>query len=302
MVQMKYLVTGGAGFIGSHIARALLALGHKVAIIDDLSNSKKESVPEGAEFFEGTITDKNLLKKAMENCDGVFHLAALVSVPKSMEDPKYTLEVNALGTLRILEVMRELKVKKIVYSGTSAAYGDQGSTKKTEDMTPQTLSPYAYAKLESEYLIKTYGHLYGMQSVIFRYFNVFGPGQDPSSPYSAVIALFTSKIQKGENISIFGDGKQTRDFVFVDDVVNANLLAMNSSLTGEVINIGRGESISILDLISVLGKIFNKKIEPEFKAPRAGDIVHSCADISKARNLLKFEPKVGLEEGLRRCL
>ncbi|MBI4127253.1 NAD-dependent epimerase/dehydratase family protein [Candidatus Peregrinibacteria bacterium] len=299
---MKYLVTGGAGFIGSHVARALLALGHKVAIIDDLSNSKKESVPKGAEFFQGTITDKNLLKKAMQNCDGVFHLAALVSVPKSMENPKYTLEVNALGTLRILEVMRELGVKKIVYSGTSAAYGDQGSAKNTEDMNPQTLSPYAYAKLESEYLIKTYGHLYGIQSVIFRYFNVFGPGQDPSSPYSAVIALFTSKIQKGENISIFGDGKQTRDFVFVDDVVNANLLAMNSSLRGEVINIGRGESISILDLISVLGKIFNKKIEPEFKAPRHGDIVHSCADISKARVILGFDPKVNLEDGLRRYL
>ncbi len=296
---MKYLVTGGAGFIGSHIARALLALGHKVAIIDDLSNSKKENIPAVAEFFEGSITDQNLLKQAMQNCAGVFHLAALVSVPKSIENPKYTLEVNALGTLRILEAMRELKVKKIVYSGTSAVYGDQGSAKNTEDMTPQTLSPYAYAKLESEYLIKTYGHLYGIQSVIFRYFNVFGPGQDPSSPYSAVIALFIDKIQKGEQITIFGDGKQTRDFVFVDDVVNANLHAMNSQVNAEVINIGRGESISILDLIEVLGKIFNKKIEPEFKAPRAGDILHSCADISKARNLLKFAPKTSLQEGLR---
>ncbi len=299
---MKYLVTGGAGFIGSHIARALLALGHKVAIIDDLSNSKKENVPEGAEFFQGSITDKTLLKASLRDVDGVFHLAALVSVPKSMEDPKYTLEVNALGTLRILEVMRELKVKKIVYSGTSAAYGDQGSAKNTEDMTPQTLSPYAYSKLESEYLIKTYGHLYGIQSVIFRYFNVFGPGQDPSSPYSAVIALFTSKIQKGEKISVYGDGKQTRDFIFVDDVVAANLLAMNSSVNNEVINIGRGESISILDLISVLGKIFNQKIEPEFKAPRSGDILHSCADVSKARKLLSFDPKVNLEEGLRRFI
>lgn len=299
---MKCLVTGGAGFIGSHIARELLKQGHQVAIIDDLSNSKKENVPVGAEFFEGSITDANLVRESMQNCDGVFHLAALVSVPKSMADPKYTLEVNALGTLRILEAMRELKIKKIVYSSTSAVYGDQGSTKNTEDMTPQTLSPYAYAKLESEYLIKTYSYLYGIESVIFRYFNVFGPGQDPSSPYSAVIALFTDKIKKGEKISVYGDGSQTRDFVFVDDVVNANLLAMNSSVSAEVMNIGRGESISILDLIAVFGKIFGQKIEPDFKAPRVGDIVHSCADISKARNLLGFEPKVNLEEGLIKCL
>ena len=169
-------------------------------------------------------------------------------------------------------------------------------------MTPQTLSPYAYAKLESEYLIKTYSHLYGIQSVIFRYFNVFGPGQDPSSPYSAVIALFTDKIQKSEKISVYGNGSQTLDFIFVDDVVNANLLAMNSSVTAEVMNIGRGESISILDLISTLGKIFDRKIEPQFKSPRVGDIVHSCADISKARNLLGFDPKVTLDEGLRKCL
>ncbi len=299
---MKYLVTGGAGFIGSHIARELLKQGHQVTIIDDLSNSKKENVPVGAEFFEGSITDANLVRESMQNCDGVFHLAALVSVPKSMADPKYTLEVNALGTLRILEAMRELKIKKIVYSSTSAVYGDQGSAKNTEDMTPQTLSPYAYAKLESEYLIKTYSHLYGIQSVIFRYFNVFGPGQDPSSPYSAVIALFTDKIQKSEKISVYGNGSQTRDFIFVDDVVNANLLAMNSSVTAEVMNIGRGESISILDLISTLGKIFDRKIEPQFKSPRVGDIVHSCADISKARNLLGFDPKVTLDEGLRKCL
>ncbi len=299
---MKYLVTGGAGFIGSHIARALLAQGHKVAIIDDLSNSKIENVPAAAEFFQGSITDKNLLRESMQNCDGVFHLAALVSVPKSMADPKYTLEVNALGTLQILEAMRELKIKKIVYSSTSAVYGDQGSVKNTEDMTPQTLSPYAYAKLESEYLIKTYSHLYGIQSVIFRYFNVFGPGQDPSSPYSAVIALFSDKIKKGEKISVYGDGSQTRDFIFVDDVVNANLLAMNSSVSGEVMNIGRGESISILDLISTLAKIHNSEIDPEFKSPRVGDIVHSCADISKARKLLGFNPKVTLDEGLRKCL
>lgn len=299
---MKYLVTGGAGFIGSHISRALLALGHKVAIIDDLSNSKKENVPAGAEFFEGSITDNNLLAQAMQNCDGVFHLAALVSVPKSMENPLATLEVNALGTLRILEAMRMAGVKKIVYSGTSAIYGDAGKEKNTEEFAPKPMSPYAYSKLESEYLIKTYSHLYGIESVILRYFNVFGPGQDPSSPYSAVVALFTDKVRNGEKIFVYGDGSQTRDFIFVDDVVEANLQAMNSKIYGEVFNIGRGESISILDLIAVLGKIFNRKIEPEFLPPRTGDILHSCADISKARRLLAFNPTVNLEEGLRKCL
>lgn len=299
---MKYLVTGGAGFIGSHIARELLKQGHKVSIIDDLSNSKKENVPVGADFFEGSITDKNLLQKAMQDCDGVFHLAALVSVPKSMQAPIVTLEVNALGTLRILEAMRVAGVKKIVYSGTSAVYGDAGSEKNTEELPTKPMSPYAYAKLESEYLIKTYSHLYEIQSVILRYFNVFGPGQDPSSPYSAVIALFTNKIQKGEKISLYGDGSQTRDFIFVDDVVSVNLQAMNSNINGEVFNIGRGESISILNLVSVLGKIFDREIEPEILAPRAGDILHSCADISKARRLLGFEAKMNLEEGLRKCL
>lgn len=299
---MKYLLTGGAGFIGRHLTKGLLDEGHEVLILDDFSNARRESVPAGVRILEGSLLDIANFKQELQNCDGVFHLAAEVSVPKSLINPKKTLDVNGLGVLRLLEFMRDMKIPKIVYSCTCAVYGDKGNVDITEDMLPAPLSPYAYAKLEGEYLMKTYAHLYGVKAVIFRYFNVYGVGQDPSSPYSAAIPIFISKIQKGETISIFGDGMQTRDFVRVEDVVEANKRAMNSGIQCEVINVGCGKSVTLLELIDILEKVAGKKVEREFLPHREGDIVYSKGSITKLKKLLNFEPSQDLEAGLKSLL
>jgi UDP-glucose 4-epimerase len=296
---MKYLLTGGAGFIGKHLSKGLLADGHEVLILDDFSNAKKELVDSRVKILEGSLLDVKNFAQELQNCDGVFHLAAEVSVPKSLVNPKKTLDVNGLGVLRLLEFMRDMKIPKIVYSCTCAVYGDKGDVEISEDMLPAPLSPYAYAKLEGEYLMKTYAHLYGIKAVIFRYFNVYGVGQDPNSPYSAVIPIFISKIQNGEKIRIFGDGKQTRDFVRVEDVVEANKRAMNSDVQCEVINVGCGKSITLLELINILEKVAGKKVELEFLPHREGDIVYSKGSIKKLKELLKFEPSQDLEAGLK---
>lgn len=296
---MKYLLTGGAGFIGKHLSKGLLADGHEVLILDDFSNAKKELVDPRVKILEGSLLDVKNFSQELQNCDGVFHLAAEVSVPKSLVNPKKTLDVNGLGVLRLLEFMRDMKIPKIVYSCTCAVYGDKGDVEISEDMLPAPLSPYAYAKLEGEYLMKTYAHLYGIKAVIFRYFNVYGIGQDPNSPYSAVIPIFISKIQNGEKIRIFGDGKQTRDFVRVEDVVEANKRAMNSDIQCEVINVGCGKSITLLELIEILEKVAGKKVELEFLPHREGDIVYSKGSIAKLKQLLNFEPSQDLEAGLK---
>jgi len=294
---VKYLVTGGAGFIGSFVTAKLIENGHSVTIIDDFSSSTKETVHPKATLVEGSILDPAALKKAIQGIDGVFHLAAEVSVPASMKNPQKTLQVNALGTLRILEAMKSQKVDKIVYSSTSAVYGDRGQTPNTEDLTPRPLSPYAYSKLQGEYFIKTYTHLHGIKSVIFRYFNVFGPGQKPDSPYAAVIPIFLDRIRQQKPLTIFGDGTQTRDFIFVNDVAQANLLAMQSDFSGEVINIGTGHAISLLELTKLLNPT-----QIIHEPAREGDILHSSANIEKAKTLLSFTPKTTLQEGLKEML
>lgn len=296
---MKYLITGGGGFIGTHLAKGLLSDGHEVLVLDDFSNSQKAAIPAGVKILEGSVLDVQNFKNELQNCDGVFHLAAEVSVPKSLLNPKKTLDVNGLGMLRLLELMRDLKIPKIVYSSTCAVYGDKGNEEITEDMLPAPLSPYAYTKLEGEYLLKTYAHLYGINTVIFRYFNVYGIGQDPNSPYSAVIPIFISKIKAGEKIKIFGDGMQTRDFVRVEDVVEANKRAMKADIKMEVINVGNGKSVTLLELVDILEKVSGKKVEREFLPHREGDIVYSRGSIDKLKKLLGFEPSQDLESGLK---
>lgn len=295
---MKYLVTGGAGFIGSHLVRSLINEGHEIIVIDDFSNSSRTKVPAGIKIIEASILDISNFKDELAGCDGIFHLAAEVSVPKSFENPFKTLEVNALGTLRILNLMRELKIPKIVYSGTCAVYGDKGEKQINEEMPPEPLSPYAYTKLESEYLIKCFAAIYGIKYINLRYFNVYGEGQDPSSPYSAAIPIFISQIKNNESIKIFGDGNQTRDFISVDDVVKVNKIAMQSDITGETINVGNGKSLTINELLEILQSISQKSFNREYLDRRKGDIIFSKADVTKLKNRLDFSPNTNLKESL----
>lgn len=296
---MKYLVTGGAGFIGTHLVKKLQNEGHEVIILDDFSNSKN-AAQAGVTLIKDSILNIQNYRKELENCDGVFHLAAEVSVPKSFLKPQETLDVNGLGMLRLLELMHELRIPKIVYSSTCAVYGDKGDQMIDETMSTEPLSHYAHTKLYGEYLIKTFSNLYAIKSVILRYFNVYGEGQDPSSPYSAAIPIFISKMKSNETIKIYGDGLQSRDFVSVEDVVQVNQKAMESELNAELINIGCGESTTLLELLTILEKISKKKVEREFVERREGDIVHSKANIQKLKRLLSFEPTQDLESGLRK--
>ena len=236
---MNFLVTGGAGFIGSHLVKKLLTSGHKVAVLDDFSNSEKNQVPSEVNLIEGSVSSEEKLSEALKNCDGVFHLAAEVSVPASMENPTKTLETNALGTLKLLKQMKLQNVPKIVYASTSAIYGDRDQELNKEDMKPRPLSPYAYTKLQGEYFIKTWAHLHSLEFSILRFFNVYGPGQSPNSPYAAVIPKFFSQAQENQPLKIFGDGSATRDFIFVEDVVEIALKAMLKP-TSKVFKCGHG--------------------------------------------------------------
>ncbi len=294
-----YLVTGGAGFIGSHLVKSLLEKGHKVRVLDDFSNSDRSQVPAGVELFEGSLTDFEVVQKAVAGTDGIFHLGAEVSVPKSLKNPAGTLEVNARGTLLLLEAMKSHNVKRLVYSSTSAVYGDQGDAVHAEDLSPRPMSPYAYSKLTGEYFIKSYSHLYDFNTVIFRYFNVYGSGQSPDSPYAAVIPILLDKIKNNQPFTIFGDGLQCRDFVSVSDVVRANQLAIESDMKGEILNIGSGQSVTLLELIQILEKISGKKVEVTHKDAREGDIKLSTANVEKAKKLLGFEAATNLEAGLK---
>lgn len=291
---MRHLVTGGAGFIGSHIVAKLLEEGHEVVILDDLSNGS--NLHPKAQHIKASITDEKALLEATKGCHTVFHLAAEISVPKSLENPQATLEVNAQGTLKLLQAMQTNQVQNIVYSSTSAVYGDTGQTKNHEDQVPMPLSPYAYGKVMGEYYIKTFHSLYGIKGSILRYFNVYGPGQDPNSPYAAVIPIFKRKVQNQEPITIFGDGLQSRDFIHVSDVVQANLLAMQKPQDAAVINIASGRSVTLNELAALLSQ---PNTQIEHLAERPGDIKFSEAKTQKAKELLKFQAQISLEEGLK---
>lgn len=298
------LVTGGAGFIGSHLAHALVSLGAEVRVLDDLSGGYRENVPEGARLVEASVLDDAALREAMAGCDLVFHQAAMVSVPESVEDPERCTEVNVVGTQRVLRAAADLRVGRVLFAASAAAYGDEPSLPSSERDAPEPYSPYAMSKIAGELLLKTFARCYDQSAVSLRYFNIFGPRQDPNSPYAAAISAFCRRLLAEAEVTVFGDGMQTRDFTYIDNVVLANLLAAASErdLRGEIINIGTGVASSLLDVLGGMARALGRGVEPVFGPPRAGDVRHSRADIARARELLGYEPIVGLDEGLGRTL
>jgi UDP-glucose 4-epimerase len=298
------LITGGAGFIGSHLAHRLVALGADVRVLDDLSGGFRENLPRGATLTEHSILDDAALRQAMDGCDYVFHQAALVSVPQSVEEPDQCLQINIVGTQRVLEAARDLGVKRVLFAASAAAYGGTPNLPSRETDAPDSYSPYAASKVAGEQLLAAFARSYGMSTISLRYFNIFGPRQDPNSPYAAVISAFSKRLLAREQPSVFGDGTQTRDFTYVDNVVHANLLAASSDkpLAGEVVNIGTGRRISLLDVLRVMGEVLAFEVKPTFGPPRAGDVPHSQADISAARTVLGYEPIVTFEEGIKHLL
>ena len=299
---MLYLVTGGAGFIGSHISDRLLADGHHVRILDNFSTGKRENIPQSdnIEVMEGDVGDYDTACAAMQQVDKVFHEAAIASVPETVGNPLASERVNYRGTLNILEAARHAGVQRVVFACSAAVYGDLPELPKQETMPVKPLSPYAVDKLASEQACQMFTYLYGLETVSLRYFNVYGPRQDPSSPYSGVISIFADHLQHGKQPTIYGDGEQTRDFVYVSDVVEANIRAASApSAAGKAINIATGGRLSINDLLTTVCNIKGKPFEPQYKPARQGDIRHSRADISAAREYLDWRPVVGFEAGLR---
>ena len=305
-MNQLYLVTGGAGFIGSNIVRALVEKGERVRILDNLSTGRTENISdllEQIEFINGDIRYIHTVMDAMKGVDFVLHQAALPSVPRSIEFPIESNDNNINGTLNILHAAVKNKVKRVVYAGSSSAYGDSPTLPKIETMIPNPLSPYAANKLMGEYYCKVFWNVYGLETVTLRYFNVFGPRQDPTSYYSAVIPKFINCMLNHTSPTIFGDGEQSRDFSFIENVVDANLRACNSkNVAGEVINIACGQRISVNSLFHDLTKIFGLDNEPVYTDTRRGDVKHSLADISKAQKLLNYTVKVPFKEGLKQTV
>lgn len=298
------LVTGGAGFVGSHIAAALSASGARVRIIDDLSTGYLENVEElggDVDFVRASVADEPVLRKALEDVELVFHEAAIPSVPRSVENPRQTHIASVDSTFSLLLAAKDRKVRRVVYAASSSAYGDQPTLPKVEDMLPDPLSPYAVAKLVGEYYCQVFTRVYGLETVSLRYFNVFGPRQDPSSQYSGVISRFIAVLLSGQKPVIYGDGEHSRDFTYIANVVEANLKASETTKgIGSIINIANGERITLNQLLSEVKELTGKNdVQAEYLPPRAGDVLHSLADISRAREFLGFEPRVGLREGLQ---
>lgn len=302
----KFLVTGGAGFIGSHIVDALVARGDQVRVLDNLSTgslANLEHVRQAVEFIEGDMTNSSVVRQAVEGVDCIFHEAALASVPRSVEAPLDSHAACATGTLHLLDAARRSGVRRLVYAASSSAYGDQPFSSKRETDLLAPISPYGAAKLAGEMYCQAFTATYGFETVCLRYFNVFGPRQDPDSPYSAVIPLFITALLAGRRPTVFGDGQQSRDFTFISDVVQGNLLAADADrVAGRVFNIAGGRSISLLQLLKALNDALGTDVQPLHQPPRAGDVRESLADITAARRWLNFEPQVGLEEGLQRSI
>jgi nucleoside-diphosphate-sugar epimerase len=301
----SYLVTGGAGFIGSHLAEELVRRGHTVRVADNLATGKRRNLAHipGVEFLEGDLADPPVAQRAVHGMDYVLHQAAIPSVPRSVKDPVASHHANVDASLNVLVAARDASVKRIVYAGSSSVYGDTPTLPKREDMPPNPLSPYALQKLVAEQYCRMFTRLYGLETVTIRYFNVFGPRQDPGSPYSSVISLFSTALLAGRRPTIYGDGEQTRDFTYVSNVVDGVLRAAEaSSASGESINVATGGRISLNELLRVMNDILGTNLTARFEPPRAGDVKDSQADISKAHKLLGYQPAVALEEGLRRTL
>jgi UDP-glucose 4-epimerase len=303
-MSSQWLVTGGAGFIGSHLVQALAARGDRVRVLDDLSTGREENLAGlPVELVRGSITDPAACQRACAGVDGVFHEAAQVSVPRSVQAPVESYQVNVMGTLHVLEACRTQGVRRVVFAASSAAYGDTLELPKVETMSPRPLSPYASGKLAGEDLLRVYGTLHGLRTVSLRYFNVFGPRQVDDSPYTGVIAIFARALLDGRRPTIFGDGQQTRDLTYVDNVVAANLAAMERDLPpGAAINVGSGERVTILELFEEMRRLCGARVEPELAPPRAGDVRDSLASIQRARELLGYAPRVGWREGLARTV
>ena len=300
------LVTGGAGFIGSHIVAALVARGESVRVLDDLSTGHRENLAAVADritFVEGSVCDAAAVDEAVAGVDYVLHQAAVASVPLSMERPLHVNDVNVGGTLRVLEAARAHGVRRVVFAASCAAYGDEPRLPSAEDDPPSPISPYAVTKLVGELYTRVYAREMGLPAVALRYFNVFGPRQDPAGPYAAVVPRFVEAILAGGAPTIFGSGEQTRDFVYVGNVVAANLLAREApAAPGRVYNVGAGEQTSLLALVSAIGEVMGRRITPIHAPARAGDVLHSRADITRARAELGYEPVVGLREGIERTV
>jgi nucleoside-diphosphate-sugar epimerase len=301
------LVTGGAGFIGSHIASALVNDGARVRVLDDLSTGHRENIDEiggDVDFIQGSVADEELLNKALENVELVFHEAAIPSVPRSVEAPRQTHIASVDGTFSLLVAARDRGVRRVVYAASSSAYGDQPTLPKSEEMRPDPLSPYAVAKLVGEYYCRAFTRVYGLETVSLRYFNVFGPRQDPGSQYSGVVSRFINSLLSNERPVIYGDGEQSRDFTYIDNVVFANLNAASAKeASGKVINVANGQRITLNQLLAELKELTGKQdVTADYLEPRVGDVRHSLADNTMARELLGYESKVDLREGLRRTI
>jgi UDP-glucose 4-epimerase len=301
---MKALITGGAGFIGSHIAQRLLEAGCEVVAYDNLSSGKRDNLKGlDVELVEADIRDRSRLDVAMAGVDMVFHEAAIVSVPYSVEHPEQTHDVNIAGTLHVLQAARKAGVRRVVFACSAAVYGEEPSLPKREVMAPEPVSPYGIEKITGEYYMQVFSKLYGIEAVSLRYFNVFGPRQDPRSPYSGVISIFVERALRGERATVFGDGLQSRDFVYVGNVAEANwLAATKAGISGRVYNIGCGVRTTLNDLLAMLGRVLGHPVDATYAATRTGDIRDSVADIGRAREELGYEPRVDVEEGLARLL
>ena len=305
---MRFLVTGGAGFIGSHLVEHLLQTGHQVRVLDNFTTGKRENLAFGAgnsglEISDGDIRDNAAVAAVMKGIDGVFHEAALVSVPKSVEQPALSFDINVKGTFTVFEAARQAGVRRVVYASSSAIYGNNADLPLSETAAPLPVSPYGLDKLYTEHLGALYQSLYGQQMLALRYFNVFGPRQDPGSPYSGVISIFVDRLKSGTAPTIYGDGEQTRDFVFVGDIVQANIKAMFADYSGfRVFNVGCGRQTTLNQLFSLLRDLAGKSVTPNYAAPRVGEVKYSVSDISKIQRELAYSPEFSLPEGLRLLL
>jgi len=302
----KFLVTGGAGFIGSNICRELVRQGCSVRVIDNLLTGKKTNLADiidRIEFIQADMGDEQFARAAMKDIEVVLHQGALPSVPRSVDDPVTAHKHNIDATFTLLLAARDAGVKRFVYASSSAAYGDTPTLPKAETMPPSPLSPYAVGKLTGEYYAKVFYQVYGLETISLRYFNVFGPYQDPSSQYAAAIPAFVTVVLKDKSPTVYGDGEQSRDFTYVDNVVEANLLAARAKHTkGEVVNIACGKAITVNAIIEMINDLLGKNIKPIYAAPRPGDVKHSLADVTAARQLLGFKPTVSFRDGLRKSI
>ena len=305
---MKILVTGGAGFIGCNLVRFLLAKGHQVVVLDNFATGKRQNlqpIGDQIQLIEGDIRDGQAVDHAAQGCKAIFHQAALGSVPRSVEDPLASHDVNVNGTITVLESARRTDVRRIVFAASSSAYGDQEKSPKHEGMVAMPISPYAANKVACEAYMRSYAAAYGLETLCLRYFNVFGPYQDPSSAYAAVIPAWVSKILHGQSPTVFGDGEQSRDFCYIDNVCEANWLAANAppdACTGQAMNVACNHRTTLNQILDLLGRLLQADVKPTYTDERLGDVKHSLADVALAKKTIGYEPKVFFEEGLTKAI